>query len=193
MVPQMAACRRPWTSPPSGGYTVKQMSTHTSLATMPLAALRIRPAEPFDQDFFVELYRSTRDDLLGLIADPRYIDGLIAMQQQMQVAGYRSTYPEALYEVLELDGRPVGRLVTAAVAGAVRVVDIAVMPQARGRGVAGEALRRLQRQAVLGGYDVTLAVRKDNAGARRLYAALGFAVETELAPVLQLRWRAGPQ
>jgi ribosomal protein S18 acetylase RimI-like enzyme len=156
---------------------------------MTSATLQLRPAVPSDQAFFVELYRSTREDLLGLLADPRYIDGLIAMQQQMQVAGYRSSYPDAFYQVLELDGAPVGRLVTAAVAGALRVVDIAVMPRARGRGVAGEALRRLQVKAGLDGRDLTLAVRKDNAGARRLYAALGFAVEAEDGAVLQLRWR----
>lgn len=155
------------------------------------AVLHIRPALPSDEAFFLALYRSTRYDLLGLLADPRYIDGLIAMQQQMQVAGYRSSYPDAAYEVLELDGVPVGRLVTAAVEGAVRVVDIAVMPQARGRGVAGGALRRLQRQAALDGRALALAVRKDNAGARRLYAALGFTVDTEDAAVLQLRWRGG--
>lgn len=158
---------------------------------MSLAALRIRPAAPSDEAFFLALYRSTREDLLALLADPRYIDGLVAMQQQMQVAGYRSSYPDALFAVLELEGRPVGRLVTAAVAGAQRVVDIAVLPQARGRGVAGEALRRLQRRAGRDGRDLTLAVRKDNAGARRLYAALGFALEREDELVLQLRWRAG--
>lgn len=150
-------------------------------------ALHIRPSLPSDEDFFLALYRSTRDDLSGLLADPRYIDGLIATQQRIQVAGYRSRYPDARYEVLELDGVPVGRLVTAAVPGAVRVVDIAVIPQARGRGVATEALRRLQSQD---GRDLALAVRKDNSGARRLYAALGFAVDTEDGAVLQLRWRA---
>ncbi|MFN3790197.1 N-acetyltransferase family protein [Massilia sp.] len=156
---------------------------------MSLAALRIRPALPLDEAFFLALYRSTRDDLLGLLADPRYVDGIIAMQQQMQVAGYRSSYPDALYQVLELDGDPVGRLVTAGVPGALRVVDIAVMPQARGRGVAGEALRRLQEQAAREGRELTLAVRTDNHGARRLYAALGFTVEAEEAGRLQLRWR----
>ena len=152
--------------------------------------LRIRPAETADQPFFVDLYRSTRDDLLALLADPRYIDALVTMQQQMQAAGYRNSYPEAQYQVLELDGVAVGRLVTAAVAGAVRVVDIAVMTQARGRGVAGETLRRLKQQAARSGRDVTLAVHKDNAGARRLYAALGFAVDGEDAFSLQLRWRS---
>lgn len=152
--------------------------------------LQLRPAKPADEAFLFALYRSTRDDLLGQLADPRYIDGLIAMQQQMQAAGYRNSYPEAAYQVLELEGAPVGRVVTAEVAGAQRVVDIAVLPQARRRGVAREVLRRLQRQAAQDGRDLTLAVRKDNAGARRLYAALGFAVETEDPFSLQLRWRA---
>lgn len=160
-----------------------------SIPAMSLPALHLRPALPSDDDFFLALYRSTRDDLLGLLADPRYIDGIVAMQQRMQVAGYRSSYPDAVVEVLELDGVPVGRLVTAGVPGAVRVVDIAVMPQARGRGVAGEALRRLQRQAAQDGQALTLAVRTDNPGARRLYAALGFTVDAEESGRLQMRWR----
>ena len=90
---------------------------------------------------------------------------------------------------MALDGTAVGRLVTALVGGALRVVDIAVLPPARGRGVAGETLRRLQAQAARDGRDLTLAVRRDNAGARRLYAALGFAVVEEDAFKLQLRWR----
>lgn len=157
---------------------------------MSLASLHIRPAGAADQAFFADLYRSTRDDLLALPADPGHIDALIGMQQQMQVAGYRASYPDAAYQVLELDGAAVGRLVTAGLGGAVRVVDIAVLPQARGRGVASEALRRLQRQAAREGRDVMLSVRKDNAGARRLYAALGFTQEGEDELSLQLRWRA---
>lgn len=159
---------------------------------MPLNTLTIRPAEPADEAFFAALYRVTRDDLLALPADPAMIDGLIAMQYRMQVAGYRHNYPEARYQVLERDGVALGRLVTALVDGAVRVVDIAVLPQARGQGVAGEALGRLQAQAAGRGCGVTLAVRKDNAGARRLYAALGFAVDGENEMDLALRWCAQP-
>jgi len=161
---------------------------------MSLVPLTIRPADAADQAFFAELYRSTRPDLLALVADPRYIGALVAMQQQMQVAGYRASYPDARYQVLERDGKPAGRLVTAVVEGVVRVVDIAVIPWARGRGVAGETLRRVQREAAREGRDVTLAVRADNAGARRLYAALGFVASDADADAatLQLRWRARP-
>ena len=184
MVPQVAACRRLR----SGLPRIYCEEIPSRFAMIP-ADLHMRPALPSDEDFFLALYRSTRDDLLGLLADPRYIDGIIAMQRQMQVVGYRSSYPGAVVEVLELDGRPAGRLVTAAVAQAIRVVDIAVMPQARGRGVAGETLRRLQRQAARDGHDLTLAVLKSNAGARRLYAALGFVPVAEDAVRLELRWR----
>ena len=152
--------------------------------------LHIRDAGPADEAFFAALYRSTRDDLLALPADPSMIDGLVAMQHRMQVAGYRNSYPDAHYQVLELDGVAVGRLVTAALDGALRVVDIAILPPARGRGVAAEALRRLQAQAAGAGQAVALSVRKDNAAARRLYAALGFAVDGQDGMSLELRWRA---
>jgi len=152
----------------------------------PAPVLLLRPASGGDEDFFAALYRSTRDDLLSLLADRRYVDGLIAMQRQAQVAGYRERYPDAAYLVLELDGQAAGRLVTACVDGALRVIDLAVMPWARRQGVARETLRRLQQE----GLDLTLAVRRDNAAARGLYAALGFMPEGEEGAVLQLRWRA---
>lgn len=152
--------------------------------------LTIRPAGPADEAFFVALYRSTRDDLLALPADPAMIDGLVAMQHRMQAAGYRHSYPQAEYQVLERGGVAVGRLVTALAGDVVRVIDIAVLPQARGQGVAGEALRRLQAQAAAEGRGAALAVRKDNAAARRLYAALGFAVAGDNEMDLELRWRA---
>ncbi|MCD2519027.1 GNAT family N-acetyltransferase [Massilia sp. G4R7] len=162
------------------------MTQSTSMAP---PALHIRPARPDDAAFFAALYRSTRPDLLAMLADRRYIDGLVAAAWQAQAASYRERYPDARYQVLELDGEPVARLVTAAVARALRVVDLAVLPAARGRGVATAALQWLQRQARQDGRDLALAVHRDNAGARRLYAALGFAAEGEEGAVLALRWR----
>lgn len=155
---------------------------------MTLPTLHIRDVGAADEAFFASLYRSTRDDLLALPADPSVIDGLIAMQYRLQVAGYRNSYPQAMYQVLERDGVAVGRLVTAAVDGVIRVVDIAVLPSARRTGVAADALRRLQAQAAGAGNPVTLSVHQDNVAARHLYEALGFAVNSEDAMRLELRW-----
>jgi len=158
---------------------------------MTLSTLHIRDAgAAADVAFFASLYRSTRDDLLALPVDPSVIDGLIAMQHRLQVAGYRNSYPQAVYQVLERDGVAVGRLVTAAVDGVIRVVDIAVLPSARRTGVAADALRRLQAQAAGAGHAVVLSVRQDNVAARHLYEALGFAVDSEDTMRLELRWHA---
>jgi len=157
---------------------------------MTLSTLHIRDAGAADVAFFASLYRSTRDDLLALSVDPSVIDGLIAMQHRLQVAGYRNSYPQAVYQVLERDGVAVGRLVTAAVDGVIRVVDIAVLPSARRTGVAADALRRLQAQAAGAGHAVVLSVRQDNVAARHLYEALGFAVDSEDTMRLELRWHA---
>lgn len=157
---------------------------------MTLSTLHIRDAGAADEAFFASLYRSTRDDLLALPADPLVIDGLIAMQQRLQVAGYRNSYPQAVYQVLERDGIAVGRLVTAAVDGVIRVVDIAVLPSARRTGVAADVLRRLQAQAAGAGHAVALSVRQDNVAARHLYEALGFAVDSDDTMRLELHWRA---
>lgn len=157
---------------------------------MTLPTLHLRDAVAADEAFFASLYRSTRDDLLALPADPSVIDGLIAMQRRLQLAGYRNSYPEARYQVLERDGVAVGRLVTATVDGAVRVVDIAVLPSARRAGVAADVLRRLQAQAAGAGHAVALSVRQDNLAARHLYEALGFAVASEDTMRLELRWHA---
>jgi len=157
---------------------------------MTLSTLHIRDAGAADEAFFASLYRSTRDDLRALPADPSVIDGLIAMQQRLQVAGYRNSYPQAVYQVLERDGVAVGRLVTAAADGVIRVVDIAVLPSARRTGVAADVLRRLQAQAAGAGHAVALSVRQDNVAARHLYEALGFAVDSDDTMRLELHWRA---
>lgn len=157
---------------------------------MTLSTLHIRDAGAADEAFFASLYRSTRDDLLALPVDPSVIGGLIAMQHRLQVAGYRNSYPQAVYQVLERDGVAVGRLVTAAVDGVIRVVNIAVLPSARRTGVAADALRRLQAQAAGAGHAVVLSVRQDNVAARHLYEALGFAVDSEDTMRLELRWHA---
>ena len=69
---------------------------------MSSTSLMIRPAAPANETFFAALYRASRDELLALPADPAMIDGLVAMQQRMQAAGYRHNYPEARYQVLRL-------------------------------------------------------------------------------------------
>ncbi|TLS77284.1 ribosomal-protein-alanine N-acetyltransferase [Mariprofundus erugo] len=83
---------------------------------------------------------------------------------------------ESGYDLLvcEQDGELAGYLLTLTVVDEIQVMQIAVAPAFRRRGVA-----RLLSEALVAGADgiatVTLEVRLSNTPARRLYAALGFA------------------
>ena len=155
------------------------------------AAVLLRSAASSDQAFLDALYLSTRDDLQALAGDPALrptIAALIAMQQQAQAAGYRAAYPDAEYLVIEYGGGAVGRVVVHTSDGSLRLVDISVLPQARGQGCATAVLRRLQQRAAGAAHAMHLTVRRDNAGARRLYQRLGFAIVAEDDLDLHLRW-----
>lgn len=160
---------------------------------MPLtAAVLLRSAAPSDQEFLDALYLSTRDDLQALAADPALrpmIAPMIAMQQKAQALSYQASYPGAEYLVIEHAGAPVGRAVVHADADGLRLVDLSVLPQARGQGCASSTLAQLQQRAAEGGCELHLTVRLANTGARRLYERLGFDVLSDDGLDARMRWR----
>jgi ribosomal protein S18 acetylase RimI-like enzyme len=145
-----------------------------------------RPASPRDAGFLASLFGSTRPELAML--PPELAGRIVADQQRLQDAGYRAAWPQARFLVIETGGQPAGRLVLADQPGALRVVDLAVLPALRGRGCAGAVLGRLQFDAAAGGRDVVLSVAHDNANARRLYLRLGFIEQERDEVRATLRW-----
>lgn len=155
------------------------------------AQVRLRPAAVSDQGFFDALFLSTRADLQALAGDPALtsmIAPLIAMQQKAQALSYQASHPGAEYLVIEHAGTPVGRAVVHGAAGCLRLVDISVLPQARGQGCAAGALAQLQQRAAADGCALHLTVRLDNAGARRLYDRLGFVAVSDDGLDARMRW-----
>ncbi|MGK5028780.1 GNAT family N-acetyltransferase [Janthinobacterium sp. MDT1-19] len=157
---------------------------------MGLPNLLLRPAILADQAFAEVLYSSTRDDLHMMVSDSTVIKLLISMQYHAQVAGYKATYSDAEYWIIEMQGVAVGRVVIDSVAATLRIVDISVLPGVRRQGCAGEVLRRMQGRAAMAGQEMRLTVHQSNSAARRLYLTLGFCVESEDALSAHLRWHA---
>jgi ribosomal protein S18 acetylase RimI-like enzyme len=150
----------------------------------------LRSVSANDQAFLNALYASSRDDLQLWGVDPNFVSQLIKSQQQVQMAGFQNAYPHAAHWVMECDGQPIGRVVVNTMATDVRVVDIAVHPASRRQGAARAVLQALQTHAAQTGRSLSLAVAKTNAGARQLYDALGFALQSEDLIVEQRMWRA---
>jgi ribosomal protein S18 acetylase RimI-like enzyme len=157
-----------------------------------LRPLHARAPHDSDADFLARLYASTRMDLHSATADPAFVAQLVAMHQRMQAADYRARFPGAAWVVLEQAGAPCGHIVVDAGPTALRLVDIALLPQARGHGLGRHIVRALQAHAAGLGLPLTLAVQHTNPRARRLYLALGFRTHGTNADSEQMMWNNVP-
>ncbi|MCU1390032.1 MAG: Acetyltransferase, family [Ilumatobacteraceae bacterium] len=142
--------------------------------TLP-SAVSLRPVEPHDRAFLSDLYASTRTEELAAVpwTDEQKAT-FLAQQFTAQDASYRDNYPDAQFSVVELDGVPVGRLYVARLeAGEIRIVDIALLPGVRGKGVGSALVHDLIEAADRQGVIVSLHVEHWNP-AVQLYERLGF-------------------
>jgi GNAT superfamily N-acetyltransferase len=137
-------------------------------------SVSLRAAVPGDRPFLERVYASTREDELRLVPwSDEEKRAFVRQQFTFQDLHYRQEYTDAAFLVIEWDGRPVGRLYLDHRADEVRVVDIAVLPEWRGRGIGTALLQDVLREAARSGASVSIHVERGN-GARRLYERLGF-------------------
>lgn len=136
--------------------------------------LRLRPATPADRPFLVTVYGSTRADELAPVPwSDEQKHAFVEMQFAAQDAHYRAHYSGASFDVIELDGEPVGRLYVHRRERELRVMDVALVPAARGLGVGTRLLTDLLAEGARLGKAVTIHVERHNR-ARELYLRLGF-------------------
>jgi len=134
----------------------------------------LRPATDDDRVFLLEVYAGTRAEELAQVPwDDGQKRAFVEMQFHAQASHYRDARPEATYDVILADGEPVGRLIVDRAQPELHIVDIALLPTARGRGIGGELLGRLLEEADADGRDVSIYVELQNR-ARSLYERLGF-------------------
>ena len=142
---------------------------------MPLD-VTLRAFTPADHTFVAAVYASTREEEMKLAtgwndAQKReFLRGQFALQD----GHYRLHYPNAEHAVIEQRAQPIGRLVVNAGSSEVRLMDVALLPAFRGRGVGTSILERLLAFADGLGIPVTLHVEPFNP-ARRMYVRAGFA------------------
>jgi ribosomal protein S18 acetylase RimI-like enzyme len=143
-----------------------------------LGALRLRPITAEDRPFLEALYRSVRWEELAPTGWPDEAKlAFLASQFDLQHRQFTAYYPAEGLELVEQDGEPIGRLYVDRTPRNTYLVDIALLPQWRGRGVGTRLIRALQDDVRMRGGELTLNVDRTNPDAERLYRRLGF-VET---------------
>ena len=153
--------------------------------------LSLRPALPEDDGFLYALYASTRAEELdawGLAGAQR--EAFLRMQYLAQQQSYYAQLPRADHRVVVVDGAPAGRLLVERREEEIRLADVALLPEHRGRGLGTALVKQLLEEARAAGKPVRLHALTGGRAAA-LYARLGFGVLADEGPYVLMEWRPG--
>jgi len=153
---------------------------------MPDRAPTLRAIRAEDREFLFRVYAGTRAEELALTDwDEARKQAFLVQQFEAQDHHYRTHYPGARLDLILLDDEPVGRLYVARWREEIRVMDIALLPEHRDRGIGGGLLRELLEEAAATNRRLTIHVERYNP-ALRLYRRLGFEPAGETGVYLLL-------
>lgn len=128
-----------------------------------------------DRPFLLRLYGSTREDihLYGFNMSESEKASLIAMQFEAQDLHYKKYYSNADFLIIQESNEDVGRLYIEEWPKEIRIIDITIAPEHRGRGLGKQIMASIIKKAKKKGLQVSIHVAKNNR-ALNLYNRLGF-------------------
>ena len=136
--------------------------------------ISLRNSTPADEKFLYTVYASARADELALTDwSAAQKESFLRMQFEAQASYYTENYPGAEFQVILFDDKPVGRLYLHRRRDEIRIMDIALLPEFRGRGIGSSLLHEIMNEARPANLRVTIHVERMNP-ALRLYERLGF-------------------
>lgn len=158
----------------------------------PLGRLTLRPESADDRDFRYRLFCDSRLPEWYQVDLPAQVRKQLMQQQfHAQTVSYRQEFPHGRFDIVELDGEPIGRIVVDRPSTMIYIVDQAIVPQRRNQGIGTAIMHSLMEEAARAGLPVRLKVADTNDPSMRLYSRLGFVVVSDAPIYIDMEWRAG--
>jgi ribosomal protein S18 acetylase RimI-like enzyme len=155
------------------------------------AGIALRKERAEDQPFLRALFVSIRWPEFEPAGWPDEVrTEFLAGQFILQYRYYAKVYSGGEFMIVEKSGLPVGRLYLFEGEDDLRIVDISLTTEERGRGLGTALLNGVQARAQASGRRVTIHVERNNP-AHRLYRRLGFELVEEKGPYVLMEWRGG--
>jgi ribosomal protein S18 acetylase RimI-like enzyme len=156
-----------------------------------LGMLHLRPERDEDAPFRFKLFCESRPAEFALLQlDPAAFEQLMRFQFHAQTVTYRANFPDARFDIIERDRAPIGRIVVNRPGTMLHIVDQAIVPELRNRGLGTAIMKALMDEATRNGLPVRLKVASTNDPSMRLYRRLGFVpIRTEPLSI-EMEWRA---
>src|SRR5438270_7334520 len=125
--------------------------------------ISLRPFRPDDQEFLYQLYASTRlHEIAGFGWPAAQQEMFLRMQFNAQYRSYEAAYGQVVLQIVEQDGKPVGRIMVLWEKDFALLVDIALLAEHRDRAIGGDLLRELIETFARIGMPLRLQVLKTN-------------------------------
>lgn len=166
-----------------------------SIATSPVVintaiTYNLRPTEATDEGVLLQIYASTRTEEMALVSwTDEQKDAFLRMQFDAQTKHYLTYYPSAHYYIILQDGKSIGRLILESAESSLLIMDIALLPEYRNRGMGTAILHDLMKKARQDNIPLVLRVEFFNP-AIRLYTRLGFVTTRQVNTVYhEMVWK----
>ncbi len=103
---------------------------------------------------------------------------------------YMEHFPQAEFDLILLDDKPIGRLYIDRREDEIRLIDIALLPDHRGSGLGGAIMQDILAEGAAANLLVRIHVEENNP-AMRLYLRLGFEKIEEQGVYHLMEWTPG--
>ncbi len=144
-----------------------------------------RPATTEDDALLRELYRTSRlDEVRGWGWGDAEVEAFLSQQWELERRTRPLQYPDAEHLIIVVAGRSIGRLLIDRSPERVRLVDMALLPETRDRGLGTDILNRIIDEARPRPVDLSVV---PGGRPQRLCERLGFQHVGDPAPLQQLR------
>ena len=163
----------------------------TSYPDVTLRPARNGVEEPdCDLEFLLRVYASARADEMSLVPwSVAEQEAFLRSQFTLQHGHYHAHYAGARFDVICKRGRDVGRYYVDPTEREIRIMDIALLPEHRGRGIGTRLVQDVLDEARASGRSVSLHVEETNP-AKRLYERMGFVDVEDRGVYMLMEWRA---
>jgi ribosomal protein S18 acetylase RimI-like enzyme len=153
----------------------------------PAGDVFLRPEADEDREFRFSLFLQSRPPVWDLVPEPART-ALMSQQFQAQTTSYRMEFANARFDIIELDEEKIGRIVVDRPGDHLHLVDVAIVPRQRNRGIGGAIISALLDEARAADLPGQLKVDSSNDPSMRLYRRLGFRVTGTSPFHLMIQW-----
>jgi len=151
--------------------------------------LSLRPVRTDDEGFLFRVYSSTRaDEISKLPWNDNQRNSFMQMQFTAQCTDYSRRFPDGEHQIIILEDQCAGRLYIARNKDEIRILDIALLPEYRNKGIGKSIIEGLTREASETHRPIRIYVERNNR-ALNLFECIGFMVVQDIGTHFLLEWR----